>query len=128
MLHHNQRVRRDRDQKIQDNMQRELIAREPHSQLNIRSAPMTIRGLAATGPFVVIASNFAPGTTAADIEAAMSSVGGEVTSCRLVASNPTVMAELVVVTKDGAENIISTFNNQKVRTSLSIEIRSGEQC
>ncbi|OSS50726.1 hypothetical protein B5807_04501 [Epicoccum nigrum] len=35
------------------------------------SAPgFSIRGVASTGPFTVIASNFAPGTTASDIEAA----------------------------------------------------------
>lgn len=76
---------------------------------------MSIRGMAATGPFVVIASNFASGTTAADIEAAMAPVGGEITSCSLVATKPTVRAELVFVDRDGAQNVIETFNNQKVR-------------
>lgn len=76
---------------------------------------MSIRGMAATGPYVVIASNFAPGTTAADIEAAMAPVGGEVSSCHLVSAKPTVMAEIVFLDKAGAENVIATFNNQKVR-------------
>lgn len=78
---------------------------------------MSIRGMAApipTGPYVVVASNFAPGTTAADIEAAMQPVGGEVRSCKLVSANPTVMAELVFEDKDGADNVIATFNNQRV--------------
>ena len=75
---------------------------------------MSIRGMASSGPFVVVASNFAPGTTAADIEAALMPVGGEVQSCRLLSSVPTVMAEIVFTERDGAENVIATFNNQKV--------------
>lgn len=74
----------------------------------------SIRGVAAGGPFTVIASNFAPGTTAADIEAVLSPVGGETTSCRLISAAPTVMVELQFVDKAGAENVIATFNNQKV--------------
>ena len=78
---------------------------------------MNIKGM-ATGPYVVIASNFALGTTAADIEAAVVPVGGPVESCRLIASNPTVMAEIVFGDKDGAENVIATFNNQKVNSGF----------
>lgn len=74
---------------------------------------MSIRG-AAAGPHVVIASNFAPGTTAADIESVMLDVGGQMTECRLVATNPTVMAEMTFIEKSGAETVISTFNNKKV--------------
>jgi len=77
---------------------------------------MSIRGMAHPGPFVVIASNFAVGTTAADIEAAMTPVGGEISSCHLLSAKPTVMAEIVFVNKEGAENVIATFNNQKVMT------------
>lgn len=75
---------------------------------------MSIRG-AAAGPHVVIASNFAPGTTAADIESVMLDVGGQMTECRLVATTPTVMAEMTFVEKSGAETVINTFNNKKVR-------------
>lgn len=71
---------------------------------------MTIRGLA--GPFVVMAQNFAPGTTAADIESALTPVGGIVTSCRLVKQHPIVIAEIVFESKEGADNVIATFNNQ----------------
>lgn len=71
---------------------------------------MTIRGLA--GPFVVMAQNFAPGTTAADIESAMTPVGGLVSSCRLLKTQPIVIAEIVFESKEGAENVIETFNNQ----------------
>jgi len=71
---------------------------------------LTIRGLA--GPFVVMAQNFAPGTTAADIESAMTPVGGVVSSCRLLKTTPIVIAEIIFESKDGAERVIDTFNNQ----------------
>jgi hypothetical protein len=77
---------------------------------------MTIRGLA--GPFVVMAQNFAPGTTAADIESAMTPVGGIVSSCRVVKDHPLVIAEIVFESKEGADNVIATFNNQTVRTNV----------
>lgn len=75
---------------------------------------MSIRGKASPGPYVVIASNFARGTTAADIEAAVGPIGGEVLSCKLVSTFPTVMAEVLFTDSVGAENVIATFNNQKV--------------
>lgn len=78
----------------------------------------SIRGVASGGPFTVIASNFAPGTTAADIEAVMSPVGGETLGCRLISASPTVMVELQFVDRKGAENVIATFNNQKVSFAL----------
>ncbi|KAF2025263.1 hypothetical protein EK21DRAFT_104075 [Setomelanomma holmii] len=71
-----------------------------------------IRGV-ASGPFTVIASNFAPGTTAADIEAVMAPHAGDTLGCRLLTAAPTVMVELQCVTKEGADNVIATFNNQK---------------
>ena len=74
----------------------------------------SIRGVASGGPYTVIASNFAPGTTAADIEAVMSPVGGETLSCRLISAAPTVMVELQFADRQGADNVIATFNNQKV--------------
>lgn len=74
---------------------------------------MSIRGLA--GPYVVMGTNFAPGTTSADIESAMVPLGGDMQSCRIVVSSPTVIAEMVFLDKGGAEKVIATFNNQKVR-------------
>ncbi|KXJ97210.1 hypothetical protein Micbo1qcDRAFT_191762 [Microdochium bolleyi] len=71
---------------------------------------MTIRGLA--GPFTIMAQNFAPGTTAADIESAMTPVGGLITACRLIKTHPIVIAEIVFENRDGAERAIQTFNNQ----------------
>ncbi|KAF2872226.1 hypothetical protein BDV95DRAFT_492508 [Massariosphaeria phaeospora] len=73
----------------------------------------SIKGVATGGPYTVIATNFAPGTTSADIEAVMVPHAGEVQSCRLLTSTPTVMVELVLGTKEGADNIIATFNNKK---------------
>ena len=73
---------------------------------------ISIRGTA--GPYVVVGSNFAPGTTAADIESAMVPSGGEMQSCRIISSSPTVMAEMVFAEKQNAESVISTFNNKKV--------------
>ncbi|KAK3989475.1 hypothetical protein QBC44DRAFT_327423 [Cladorrhinum sp. PSN332] len=71
---------------------------------------ITIRGLA--GPYVVMAQNFAPGTTAADIESAMTPVGGIVTQCRVVKNHPIVIAEIVFESREGAESVIKTFNGQ----------------
>ena len=75
-------------------------------------AEISIRGIA--GPYIVIGSNFAPGTTAADIESAMLPVGGEMQSCRIMTAAPTVMAEMVFADKENAELVISTFNSKKV--------------
>lgn len=73
---------------------------------------INIRGLA--GPYVVIGNNFAPGTTAADIESAMIPSGGEMQSCKIIAVSPIVIAEMVFAEKANAENVITTFNNKKV--------------
>jgi hypothetical protein len=78
------------------------------------SAGITIRGLA--GPYLVVAKNLAPGTTAADIESAMTPVGGVVLSCLVIAEKPKVIAELVFETKEGADNVVDTFNNQNVKS------------
>ncbi|MCJ1383403.1 hypothetical protein MMC17_006517 [Xylographa soralifera] len=85
---------------------------------------MTIRGLA--GPYTVQASNFAPGTTAADIESAMIPIGGEMQSCRIIKSAPTVIAEMVFLDKAGADNVIATFNNQKADgRTLHVYMKTG---
>ena len=77
-----------------------------------------IRGLA--GPYVVIGSNFASGTTGADIESAMIPIGGEMQSCRILTNAPTVIAEMVFIEKQGALNVIAKFNNQKVQNIIAI--------
>ncbi|KAF2445132.1 hypothetical protein P171DRAFT_360230 [Karstenula rhodostoma CBS 690.94] len=82
-------------------------ARDGDLGLNIRGAATS------SGPHTVMASNFAIGTTAADIEQVMGQVGGELLECRVVVARPTVMAELTFATKDGADNVIATFNGKK---------------
>jgi len=61
-----------------------------------------------------MASNFAPGTTAADIESVMRSVGGELQFCRLIAATPTVIAEMGFTDAGDADKVIETFNNKRV--------------
>jgi hypothetical protein len=74
---------------------------------------ITIRGLA--GPYVVMAQNFAPGTTAADIESAVTpAASGVVRRCRLLKTSPIVVAEIVLETREAADSVVSTFNNQTV--------------
>lgn len=73
---------------------------------------LTIRGVA--GPYVVIGSNFAPGTTAADIESAMVPSTITLQSCRILTSSPTVIAELVFPDKQDAESVVELYNNKKV--------------
>ena len=74
---------------------------------------LNIRG-AAGGPYIVRASNFAPGTTAADIESVMANVSGHMTYCKLVASTPTVIAEMSFPDRTGADAVIEVFNNHRV--------------
>ncbi|KAH6687486.1 hypothetical protein F5X68DRAFT_275950 [Plectosphaerella plurivora] len=71
---------------------------------------LSIRGLA--GPFAVMAQNFAPGTTAADIESAMTPVGGEMVSCTIVKTSPMILVEMVFVSKEGGDAVIERFHNQ----------------
>lgn len=76
---------------------------------------LSIRGLA--GPFAVMAQNFAPGTTAADIESAMTPVGGEMVSCEVVKTSPMILVEMVFSSKEGGDAVIEWFNNKTVSTS-----------
>ncbi|KAK4620153.1 hypothetical protein CLAFUW4_11551 [Fulvia fulva] len=77
---------------------------------NGNGASMSIRG--AAGPFVVLAANFAPGTTAADIESVMQEIGGEC-SCKILELRPDVLAQMTFTDRIGAEKVISTFNGKK---------------
>ena len=80
---------------------------------------VSIRGIAAPeGPFTVVGSNFAPGTTAADIEAALMSTGGAMLKCKILTASPTVMAEMVFTEKTSADRVIETFNNRKVLSTF----------
>ena len=87
-------------------------------------AEFSIRGV-ATGPYTVIGSNFAPGTTAADIESALFKHGGEMQSCRILTAEPTVMAEMVYAEKENAERVINKFNNAKVSAQFQSAFREG---
>jgi hypothetical protein len=79
-------------------------------------AGFSIKGSASRGPYTIIASNFAPGTTGSDIEEVMAPHGmGTFLAARVIMPGPTVMAEIDFDSKDGADNVIQVFNNQKVR-------------
>ena len=74
----------------------------------------SIKGASRKGPFAVVGSNFAPGTTDADIRAAMEPVGGPMLACAILTSSPTVIAEMVFAEKSGADAVVARFNNQRV--------------
>lgn len=84
---------------------------------------LSIRGIA--GPTTVQAQNFAPGTTAADIESAMTPIGGKILKCIVVATRPNVIAEIVFENRDGANCIIDTFHNQTVSTNCFTWLRNS---
>lgn len=99
-----------------------------NSQFNIvgthkPAGNISIRGV-ASGPFMVVAKNLAQGTTVADIESAMTPIGGVVLSCRLIAERPKVIAEIAFETKEGAENVVDTLNNQNVSDHKSVHLLS----
>ncbi|KAF2761400.1 hypothetical protein EJ05DRAFT_473901 [Pseudovirgaria hyperparasitica] len=73
---------------------------------------ISIRGRASPPAYTVVASNFAPGTTASDIESVMSPFG-DLKSCRLISAVPTVIAELAFSERSAAQNVIDYFNNKK---------------
>ncbi|KAJ6124022.1 hypothetical protein N7471_011339 [Penicillium samsonianum] len=72
---------------------------------------MTIKG--ASGPFLVVGRNFAPGTTAADIQSALEPITGPMLSCQIVASQPSVVAEFAYAEKTAAELVVANFHNQR---------------
>ncbi|CAI6340574.1 unnamed protein product [Periconia digitata] len=73
-----------------------------------------IKGVASRGPYTIVASNFAQGTTGSDIEQVMAPHGhGSFLSARVITPGPTVMAEIDFETKDGADNVIQIFNGKK---------------
>jgi hypothetical protein len=113
-------ARGDRNDRLRSALNASASSPALNSQFNIvgSSKPVSaisIRGIA--GPYIVVAKNLAAGTTAADIESAMTPVGGVVLSCRLLSERPKVIAELIFETKEGADNVVDTFNNQNVCNS-----------
>jgi hypothetical protein len=63
----------------------------------------------------VVGSNFSPGTSAADIQAALESRTGPMLSCRVISHSPAVTAEITYAEKEIAENTVANFDNQWVR-------------
>ncbi|KAI9764709.1 MAG: hypothetical protein M1840_008101 [Geoglossum simile] len=82
------------------------------NQINIRGAANGISIRGSAGPYAVMASNFAPGTTAEDIKSALEQHTKDIISCIILTASPTVIAEIVFQQKSSAETIIATFNNQ----------------
>jgi len=108
-------ARTNRNERIYSALHNAASSPALNSQFNIvgtaKPAPgISIRGLA--GPSMVMIKNLALGTTVADIESAMTPVGGNVLNCRIISEKPKVIAELVFETKEGADNVVDTFNNQ----------------
>ncbi|TID22745.1 hypothetical protein E6O75_ATG01919 [Venturia nashicola] len=71
------------------------------------------------GRYTVIARNFAPGTDISAIQGlvGISSTAGqtaELLSCRIYSQKPTVVAELVFATQEGAESVINSFSGKSV--------------
>ncbi|KAL4863860.1 hypothetical protein BDV12DRAFT_176942 [Aspergillus spectabilis] len=83
-------------------------------QANVRnnSGGINIKG-ASSAPFVVIGSNFAPGTTAADIQSAIEPVSGKILTCWITSHSPTVTAEVTFADKSSAQKAVANFHNQR---------------
>lgn len=91
---------------------------QPQTQALQPQANFSIRGT-ASGPCTVLGSNFAPGTTAADIQSAFEPEGGPMLHCVLVNTYPMVVAEMVFAERAGAEAVVAKFNNQKVSYDIA---------
>ncbi|GKZ40460.1 hypothetical protein AbraIFM66951_000224 [Aspergillus brasiliensis] len=91
-----------------------LSALNPESgQANVRNGGgLTIKGV-GSGPFVVVGSNFAPGTTAADIQSALEPVSGRILRCWVISQHPVVTAEITFAERQAAEGAIANFHNQR---------------
>ncbi|KAI6354691.1 hypothetical protein MCOR25_008484 [Pyricularia grisea] len=105
-----QQQQQQRASKLSHALSRDQAKAPAQQQATVRNSGISIRGLA--GPPVVMAQNFAPGTTAADIESAFTPCGGIVTSCRLLKTSPIIIAEIVFEDPNGAQRVIDQFNNQ----------------
>ncbi|GAP89186.1 putative pentatricopeptide repeat protein [Rosellinia necatrix] len=123
-----QNTRSNRTTKLANAFSRTAASSSTTQQMNVVDARqgrgITIKGLA--GPFAVLAQNFAPGTTAADIESALTPVGGLINSCRLVKTHPIVIAEIVFESKEGADRVIERFDQQTADgRTLSVYMKPG---
>ncbi|KAL8810487.1 MAG: hypothetical protein Q9200_002540 [Gallowayella weberi] len=63
--------------------------------------------------YTMIGRNFAPGTTADDIQVAVFPAGGQMESCHIRPHDPIVTAEMVFSEKARAVNVIAKFHNKK---------------
>ncbi|KAL4880744.1 hypothetical protein BJY04DRAFT_190739 [Aspergillus karnatakaensis] len=96
-------------------------------QANVRNnkGGINIKG-ASSAPFVVVGSNFAPGTTAADIQSAIEPVSGKILTCWVTSHNPTVTAEITFAEKTAAEKAVANFHNQRADGRLlSLQLSSS---
>lgn len=82
-----------------------------------RDSGISIRGLA--GPFSVLGQNFAPGTTAADVESAMTPIGGEMVICKVIKTQPFMVIEMVFSSREGGQRVIETFDNKTASLLLT---------
>ncbi|GAD95944.1 conserved hypothetical protein [Paecilomyces variotii No. 5] len=108
-------VRQATVNKRRPNDDRLVAALQPENgQATVRGSGIgiSIKG-AGSGPFVVIGSNFAPGTTAADIQSALEPVAGAMVSCKVVSTYPAVSAEMAFAERQGAETVVANFHNQR---------------
>ncbi|KAL3447327.1 hypothetical protein BJX65DRAFT_95661 [Aspergillus insuetus] len=104
------------------------------SALNPANGQATVRntngGISIKGTgsesFVVVGKNFAPGTTAADIQSAIEPISGKVVSCWVTSHQPTVTAEITFKEKSSAEKAVANFHNQRADGRLlSIQLKSS---
>ncbi|KAL8997169.1 MAG: hypothetical protein Q9169_003496 [Polycauliona sp. 2 TL-2023] len=84
-------------------------ARQNTDEIICHSAPSQ----PSPATYTVIGSNFAPETTAADVEAALFDVVGPMKDCRIVSQSPIVIAEMVFTEIARAVHVIALFDNQK---------------
>ncbi|KAL4784362.1 hypothetical protein BJX76DRAFT_220896 [Aspergillus varians] len=96
-------------------------------QARVRSTAggINIKGASSTPP-VVIGSNFASGTTAADIQSAIEPICGKIISCWITSQKPSVAAEITFAEKSSAEKAVANFHNQRADGRvLSFELVSS---
>lgn len=108
----NPMARKAQKERLSENLNKMDWDSSANGQATVRNGG-EISILGAAGPYTVVGSNFAPGTTAADIESAMAPIGGEMLDCQITSQKPTVVAEMVFSEKARAENVIATFNNKR---------------
>ena len=74
----------------------------------------------------IIAKNFAPGTTAADIVSSLTPITGPLVNCRLLSERPTVVAEIVFSDQLSAAKAMSALVQQNVSLILPSKATIGD--